>query len=345
MPENHLPRSCVFSAISTLLRVALAAACLSCVEVSSRNAKPPAFSEENTGLRLDINGYWQDVTRPEYTVAIERERLVIAFRGKIQEAAKLLRASKESLSLCQFGRDIVWPLELDGSHLILHARERNETFRLQRLQEKPAYLAVKPFALAEPMALPEEKVREIERELARRLEIDQELRRPKDSGKLPLPWRQEQQASSDVAADSSLLLAMKTAENTAYIRELISEVGWIDGDRFSFAAANAAFLLVQHSEDIQLMLVALPWIKEDAKLGRTDWEPYTLLYDRLQLRLGEKQRYGTQIRRDESGQLIVLPVEDESRVDERREEVGLLPLAQYVKIFGASEVSFSSACR
>jgi hypothetical protein len=66
---------------------------------------------------------------------------------------------------------------------------------------------------------------------------------------------------------------------------------------------------------------------------------YAILYDRLQLNLGCKQRYGRQVAKDSEGQPMVLPLEDASKVEQFRKEIGLPPLAEYLKL--ASEGLFS----
>jgi hypothetical protein len=46
---------------------------------------------------------------------------------------------------------------------------------------------------------------------------------------------------------------------------------------------------------------------------------------------GKKQVYGTQCKL-ENGEAIPEPIEDEANVDKRRAEVGLQPLAEYLKL-------------
>lgn len=113
----------------------------------------------------------------------------------------------------------------------------------------------------------------------------------------------------------------------------MQEVGWIDVGRFGADAANAAFLLVQHSANTPLMMAALPIIEKDVKAKRLDGEPFALLYDRLQLMLGGKQRYGTQLSANDKEDLVVPALEDRKKVDEYRKELGLPPLAEYLKLF------------
>jgi hypothetical protein len=76
-----------------------------------------------------------------------------------------------------------------------------------------------------------------------------------------------------------------------------------------------------------------------------DAVPYVLLLDRLELSLGKRQRYGSQVATDERGEIFVLPVEDPAKVDALRESLGLIPLKEYVQVFGASEVKFSQDCQ
>jgi len=122
------------------------------------------------------------------------------------------------------------------------------------------------------------------------------------------------------------------ADNTAWLVKEVRELGWIDAQRFGRSASNTAFLIVQHSGDLPLMLAALPEIEKDLKSGVGDPQDFALLYDRLQLRLGNKQRYGTQIGMNEKGEPIVLPLEDHAHVEKLRKDLGLFPLTQYLAI-------------
>ena len=68
------------------------------------------------------------------------------------------------------------------------------------------------------------------------------------------------------------------ADNTAWLREQMRELGWIDASRFGPDASFAAFLIVQHSQDLPLMLAALPEIEADVRAKRfnahqLDFEP------------------------------------------------------------------------
>jgi hypothetical protein len=56
------------------------------------------------------------------------------------------------------------------------------------------------------------------------------------------------------------------------------------------------------------------------------------LEDRISLREGHRQKYGSQIGKDPArGENYVLPLDDPEHVDQRRASIGLEPIAQYVK--------------
>jgi hypothetical protein len=167
-----------------------------------------------------------------------------------------------------------------------------------------------PLAFGKPETVPAERVKLIKAELAKRLQTDQGVRT----------------GTIDVAKMHSV-----DAENTAWLKSQVTELGWIDCRRFGVEASNSAFLIVQHSEDLPLMIAALPEIEKDAKAKLVDAQGYTLLYDRTELYLGRKQRYGTQIS-IEDGRLVVLPLQDRAKVEEFRKEVGLFPLATYLEM-------------
>jgi hypothetical protein len=170
-----------------------------------------------------------------------------------------------------------------------------------------------PVVLGAAKDLPPDRVDAIRAELARRVEIDQAVRRDSSRhGEMP----------------------KVDADNTAYLRKLVTEVGWIDARRFGREAAGAAFLIVQHSGDLPLMAAALPVIEMEVEAGHLAGQEFALLYDRLRLMRGGKQRYGTQVVVRPNGDQVVERLEDPDHVDERRRKVGLGPLADYLELFG-----------
>lgn len=76
-------------------------------------------------------------------------------------------------------------------------------------------------------------------------------------------------------------------------------------------------------------------MREAVKKGNASSSNLALLEDRVALRQGKKQIYGTQVTKDEvTGESYVLPLEDPDNVDKRRAEVGLEKLQDYLSNFG-----------
>jgi len=129
----------------------------------------------------------------------------------------------------------------------------------------------------------------------------------------------QQQVGPIDRANQQALLAMLPPE------------GWFTISRYGKDASNAAFLIIQHAgPDLQRRF--LPVLEPLAARGEVAGGDYALMFDRLALSEGRKQRYGTQIR-CEAGRLTPSPIEDAQLVDSRRAAVGLGPYADYLTGF------------
>ena len=120
-------------------------------------------------------------------------------------------------------------------------------------------------------------------------------------------------------------------KNVKRIQEIIDKYGWPKKSIVKGAAASAVFLVIQHA-NLEIQKKYLPLMREAANNGEASWRSLALLIDRVNLGLGEKQIYGSQIDRDpKTGEYYVLPLEDPENVDKRRKEVGLGKLNDYTK--------------
>lgn len=122
------------------------------------------------------------------------------------------------------------------------------------------------------------------------------------------------------------------AQNIRRLEEIIAQHGWPGIAQFGSKAASAAFLILQHSE-IQYQKKYLALAKAAAAKGEMRASSLALLEDRVRLREGQKQIYGSQVNRNAADEWEPLPLEDETKVDELRASVGLGPLAEYLKGF------------
>lgn len=121
--------------------------------------------------------------------------------------------------------------------------------------------------------------------------------------------------------------------NLIKITKILDKYGWLGEDVIGGQGNSTLFLVIQHS-DIKTQEKYLPLMKEAVKNGKADSSSLALLEDRVALRKGEKQIYGSQIGRDqETGKFYVLPLTDPENVDKRRAEVGLGTIQEYVSFW------------
>lgn len=131
----------------------------------------------------------------------------------------------------------------------------------------------------------------------------------------------------------SLWHSMEAADsiNLIKVKAILDRHGWLGPQEVGQRGNTTLFLVIQHA-DSATQVKYLPMMREAVKSGNANAGSLALLEDRVALRQGKKQLYGSQIGRDpESGEHYVLPLKDPGNVDKRRAAVGLPPLAEYVK--------------
>ncbi|QBA63985.1 DUF6624 domain-containing protein [Muriicola soli] len=114
-------------------------------------------------------------------------------------------------------------------------------------------------------------------------------------------------------------------KNTARMREIISRYVWPTYDLVGKEASNGAWLIIQHADRNPLFQAkCLTLLKTAVDNGQANPSNYAYLYDRVQVSRGEMQLYATQSSTNNGlteGQFY--PIEDESGVQIRREEMGI----------------------
>jgi hypothetical protein len=122
--------------------------------------------------------------------------------------------------------------------------------------------------------------------------------------------------------------------NIIKIKKILDEHGWLGADIIGNQGNTTLFLVIQHS-DLKTQEEYLPLMREAVKKGNAKANNLAFLEDRVALRKGEKQIYGSQIAPDpETGEYIILPLIDPDNVDKRRTEVGLGKYQDYISDFG-----------
>src|SRR6185503_12139018 len=75
----------------------------------------------------------------------------------------------------------------------------------------------------------------------------------------------------------------------------------------------------------------LPILEAGVKRGEVRADDFATLFDRVRVHRGEPQRYGTQFEIKDK-RLVANRIEDIAKLDSLRASVGMVPLAEYVKL-------------
>jgi hypothetical protein len=131
----------------------------------------------------------------------------------------------------------------------------------------------------------------------------------------------------DTAFVMEMLLSQE--RKAARMREILDEHGWPTPDLVGLDGTEAAWLLVQHG-GVEIQERALELIRTSDEPGVTAAD-IALLTDRILVERGQPQLYGSQFQFVED-KLVQYPVDDPDSVEARRAEVGLPPMAEYVRM-------------
>lgn len=129
---------------------------------------------------------------------------------------------------------------------------------------------------------------------------------------------------------------MKTTDslNLIQVEKILSKYGWLGADKIGIQANTTLFMVIQHA-DLPAQLKYLPVMRTAVKQGNAKAASLALLEDRVALKQGKKQIYGSQVSWNmETNVSFVAPLEDPDNVDKRRTAVGLPALADYLSEIG-----------
>lgn len=129
--------------------------------------------------------------------------------------------------------------------------------------------------------------------------------------------------------DLWLTISQKDSVNLIKVKRILDTRGWLGPEEVGENGNSALFLVIQHSDQVTQEKY-LPMMREAVKNYKASPSSLALLEDRVALGKGKHQIYGSQIGMDANNKYYVLPLDDPDRVDERRQSVGLPPLADYV---------------
>ena len=117
----------------------------------------------------------------------------------------------------------------------------------------------------------------------------------------------------------------------AELKSLVEQHGWPTFALAGYAGSAAAGLILIHSPDPAFQQKMLPELMRLVETSQIMGDQVALVTDKVLRSGGRPQRFGTQFSfRD--GKAIMEPVEDPERLDARRAQYDLIPMAEYKKI-------------
>ena len=134
--------------------------------------------------------------------------------------------------------------------------------------------------------------------------------------------------------DLVTLINRQDSINLIKVEQIVKSNGWMGKEQVGDNGNTTLFLVIQHA-DLASQLRYLPIIEAAARNGKVKSASLALLQDRVLMRQGKKQLYGSQLNTNRyTGKYYVYEMEDPSNVDKRRFDVGLPPMKQYLSTWG-----------
>jgi len=135
------------------------------------------------------------------------------------------------------------------------------------------------------------------------------------------------------SSDSAAFRQMIDSTNLVQVESLIAKYGWMGKSFIGDMGNYTIWLVIQHA-DLAKQEKYLPMLQESVNHNESRAVDLAYLEDRVLMRRGEKQIYGTQITLNKTGGQEIWPIKDEVNVNLRRATIGLEPMEDYAKNFG-----------
>jgi hypothetical protein len=133
-------------------------------------------------------------------------------------------------------------------------------------------------------------------------------------------------------SDSAAFMYYIDSCNQVQIKSMIAKYGWM-GKSLIGNYNQVLFIVIQHA-DSATQEKYFPILQQSVNEGESNASDMAMMQDRILMRRGKKQIYGSQVVYSKTGEQIFYPIEDEKNVNVRRAKVGLQPMEEYGKYFG-----------
>lgn len=133
------------------------------------------------------------------------------------------------------------------------------------------------------------------------------------------------------------IIKQKDEINLSKVNEIIKKYGWLGPQEVGMNGSQGIFLVIQHA-DLETQKKYLPLVRQAEKEGKTLSSNLAILEDRVAIREGRMQLYGSQGFKDKAtGTNYIYPVADVDQLDQRRKQMGMPPMATYVRNWDLEE--------
>lgn len=140
--------------------------------------------------------------------------------------------------------------------------------------------------------------------------------------------------STRTSPDLRKYLSVFDSTNLVQVDSLITKYGWPGKSFVGAKGNNTVFLVIQHA-DLATQEKYFPMMQKSVEENESRACDLALLQDRILMRQGKKQIYGSQISFNKQTKAQeIWPIEDEKNVNVRREKAGLPTMEVYAKFFG-----------
>jgi hypothetical protein len=110
--------------------------------------------------------------------------------------------------------------------------------------------------------------------------------------------------------------------NVLSVCEMLDHYGWLSPVVVGRAGNTTLWLVIQHA-DLKIQEKYFPVMQKAVQDGKASKKDLAYLQDRILMRQGKKQIYGTQYQVDKDGKQVLWEVEDPDNLQKRRASVGM----------------------
>lgn len=127
------------------------------------------------------------------------------------------------------------------------------------------------------------------------------------------------------------LITKQDSLNLLEVKKILNDCGWVGSDLVGEKGNKTLWLVIQHAP-LEIQEKYLPLLKKSVNAGKSSGSHLALLEDRILMKNGKPQIYGSQVVSDSLINVKkVYKITEPEFVNERRAKVGLNPIEDYLQ--------------